>query len=303
MKTSLIAVISFFLINTGCSTEALVNKNRSAVVLTTDFSLKDGAVSAMKGVAFAVDPQLTVSDLTHEIEPYNIWEAAYRLQQTYKYWPTGTVFVTVVDPGVGSSRRSIVMRTKSGHYFVGPDNGHLTLIATEAGIENVRAIDEAKQRLKGSEESYTFHGRDLYVYVGARLAAGKVKFEDLGPSLDKDIVRLQFQSAEVQNGKIRGTITVLDPNYGNVWTNIPKKLLKEVFNNKELLRVQILHSGKRIFEQTIPLAETFAKVNRGQPLAYFNSLLNVALALNMDNFAKKFAIGSGPDWTITIEAK
>lgn len=278
-------------------------KNRSAVVLTTDFSLKDGAVSAMRGVAFGVDPNLTISDLTHEIVPFNIFEAAYRLQQTYRYWPPGTVFVTVVDPGVGSARQSIVMLTKSGHYFVGPDNGHLSLVANEAGIEQVKIIDEARHRLKGSEDSYTFHGRDLYVYVGARLASKQIKFEDLGKNLEKDIVRIPFQPAEFQLGKIRGTIPVLDPNYGNVWTNIPKKLFQQHFSAKSQIRVQIFHGTKKVLEQTVPIVETFAKVGRGQPLAYFNSLLNLSLALNMDNFAKKFAIGSGSDWTISVEAK
>src|SRR6185437_13933688 len=103
------------------------------VVFQTDFGLQDGAVSAMKGVAMGVSQDLKLFDLTHEIPAYNIWEAAYRLQQTAQYWPAGTVFVSVVDPGVGSERKSVVLKTKSGHFFVTPDNGTLTLIARSLG--------------------------------------------------------------------------------------------------------------------------------------------------------------------------
>ena len=118
-----------------------------AVVLTTDFGLRDGAVSAMKGVAiYGVDDLVPVSDLTHEIPPFDVWtRRRFVLQQTYRYWPAGTVFVTVVDPGVGSARRSLAVRTKTGHVFVGPDNGHLTRSSpTKPGVDVVRVIDETK---------------------------------------------------------------------------------------------------------------------------------------------------------------
>lgn len=114
----------------------------NALILQTDFSLKDGAVSTMKGVAFGVDHNLKIFDLTHEIPPYNIWEGAYRLYQTASYWPQGSVFVSVVDPGVGTDRKSVVLKTKNGQYFVSPDNGTLTLVAESLGIESVRQIDE-----------------------------------------------------------------------------------------------------------------------------------------------------------------
>src|SRR5436189_3086742 len=130
------------------------------VVFQTDFGLKDGAVSAMKGVAIGVSPDLKLFDLTHEIPAYNIWEAAYRLEQTIPYWPAGTVFVSVVDPGVGTGRKSVVLKTNSRQFIVTPDNGTLTLVARSLGIAELREIDEKVNRRKGSEESYTFHGRD-----------------------------------------------------------------------------------------------------------------------------------------------
>ena len=136
---------------------ASCSRKKAAVVFQSDFGLKDGAVSAMKGVALGVSPDLGLYDLTHEIPAYNIWEAAYRLEQTARYWPSGTVFVSVVDPGVGTSRKSVVMRSKSGHFFVTPDNGTLTLVAKSLGIDAVREIDEAVNRRQQSGESYTFH--------------------------------------------------------------------------------------------------------------------------------------------------
>ena len=150
------------------------------LVLQTDFGLGDGAVSAMYGVARTVSDQIEISDLTHEIPPYDIWVASYRLYQTVQYWPKGTVFVSVVDPGVGSTRRSIACKTNSGHYIITPDNGTLTHIQHYDGIAEIREIDEVKSRLPHSEESHTFHGRDIYAYNGARLASQEITFEALG---------------------------------------------------------------------------------------------------------------------------
>ena len=167
------------------------NRTKTAVVFQSDFGTSDGAVSAMKGVAYEVDSELALFDLTHDIESYNIWEGAYRLFQTASYWPTGTVFVSVVDPGVGTDRKSVVMKTNSGHYFVTPDNGTLTLVAEQLGVAAVREIDEAVNRRTNSEGSYTFHGRDVYAYTAARLAAGKISFEEVG----KDLQRQRFCQA------------------------------------------------------------------------------------------------------------
>ncbi len=171
------------------------------VVFQSDFGLKDGAVSAMKGVAMGVSPDLKLFDLTHEIPAYNIWEAAYRLEQTVSYWPAGTVFVSVVDPGVGTDRKSVVLKTNTGQFIVTPDNGTLTLVAESAGIAEIREIDEAINRRKGSEKSYTFHGRDVYAYTAARLAAGAITFEQIGKVLPKEVVNIPYQQAALENKK------------------------------------------------------------------------------------------------------
>lgn len=153
---------------------------RKCVVFMSDFGLVDSAVSAMHGVADSVSRELKIEDLTHEIPQFNIWEASYRLIQALNYWAKGTVFVCVVDPGVGSERKSVVVKTKSGHFIVTPDNGTLTHVKKMIGIEERREIAENINRLEGSHESYTFHGRDVYAYTGAKLASGKITFEEVG---------------------------------------------------------------------------------------------------------------------------
>jgi len=208
-----IVILATCLICISCS------RQNNALVIQTDFGVKDGAVNAMKGVAFTIDPKLSIYDLTHEIPSYNIWEAGYRLYQAAPFWPAGTVFVSVVDPGVGTARKSIVMKSKSGQYFVTPDNGTLTLISDALGIEAVREIDEKINRRPGSENSFTFHGRDVYVYTASRLAAGKISFEEVGPLLQQSMVRLEYQRPVLSNNIISGNIPVLDIQYGNVWTN------------------------------------------------------------------------------------
>ncbi|MFP6168404.1 S-adenosyl-l-methionine hydroxide adenosyltransferase family protein [Helicobacter pylori] len=274
----------------------------NALILQTDFSLKDGAVSAMKGVAFSVNSNLKIFDLTHEIPPYNIWEGAYRLYQTASYWPQGSVFVSVVDPGVGTKRKSVVLKTKNGQYFVSPDNGTLTLVAQTLGIDSVREIDEKANRLKGSEKSYTFHGRDVYAYTGARLASGAITFEQVGPELPAKVVEIPYQKAKATKGEVKGNIPILDIQYGNVWSNISDKLLNQAkIKRNDILCVTISKGSKKKYEGKMPYVASFGGVLKGQPLVYLNSLLNVSVALNRDNFAQKYQIKSGADWNIDIK--
>ncbi|GAA7823972.1 S-adenosyl-l-methionine hydroxide adenosyltransferase family protein [Helicobacter pylori] len=274
----------------------------NALILQTDFSLKDGAVSAMKGVAFSVDSNLKIFDLTHEIPPYNIWEGAYRLYQSASYWPQGSVFVSVIDPGVGTKRKSVVLKTKNGQYFVSPDNGTLTLVAQTLGIDSVREIDEKANRLKGSEKSYTFHGRDVYAYTGARLVSRAITFEQVGPKLPAKVVEIPYQKAKATKGEVKGNIPILDIQYGNVWSNISDRLLNQAgIKRNDILCVTISKGSKKKYEGKMPYVASFGDVLKGQPLVYLNSLLNVSVALNMDNFAQKYQIKSGADWNIDIK--
>jgi S-adenosylmethionine hydrolase len=284
------------------ATDAAPTAPRAAtLVIQTDFGAKDGAVAAMKGVAVGVDPRLPIFDLSHENTPFDIWEAAYRLKQTAPYWPAGTVFISVVDPGVGTARASIVLQTKSGHYFVGPDNGTWTLVAEDLGIAAVRRIDEQRNRRAGSEKSYTFHGRDIYAYTGARLAAGVITFEQVGPLLEPKVVRLPYQKAARDGATLHGAIPLIDFHYGNVWTNIPDALFSELKPQPgDRFIVTILHHDAPVYQGVMPYARTFGDVPEGAPLLYLNSLLDVAFALNQDNFSRKHGLSSGSGWSVKI---
>jgi S-adenosylmethionine hydrolase len=273
---------------------------RAPLVLLTDFGTQDGAVSAMKGVAYGVSQELLVSDLSHE-NP-SIFEGAYRLYQTEQFWPAGTVFVAVVDPGVGTKRLSIVLKTRTGHFFVGPDNGLLSLVAERDGIEGLREIDERINRRPGSDDSHTFHGRDVFAYTGARLAAGVISFEQVGRPLPQEsLIKLEYRKPQRTGAALSGIIPVLDVQYGNVWTNIPKALFDEL--HVELgapLHVRVYHQGKLVDETSAPYRRTFGEVPVGKPLVYINSLLNLAVALNQGSYAALHKIESGPDWSIEI---
>jgi S-adenosylmethionine hydrolase len=274
---------------------------QTALVLQSDFGLEDGSVAAVKGVAFGVSPSLPIFDLTHRIPPYNIWEAAVRLDQAAPYWPAGTVFVSIVDPGVGTSRKSVVLKTRSGHYFVTPDNGTLTLVAEHLGIEAVREIDERVNRLPGSERSHTFHGRDVYGYTGARLAAGVIGFEQVGPVDTVPIVRLPYERARREGDRLIGGLVILDRPYGNVWTNVPAAALDSLgVRAGDRLAIRIRHDQRVVFQGSVPFVKSFGAVQVGQPLAYLNSLLELALALNQADFAARYRIAAGPGWRIEV---
>lgn len=283
-------------------TIACVAQARSPLVLMTDFGLQDGAVSAMRGVSFGADPDLNISDLTHEIPPYDIWTGAYRLHQTANYWPEGTVFVTVVDPGVGTERKSIVLKTNNGRYFVGPNNGLYTLIAEQDGVAQVREIDENVNRLPGSQDSYTFHGRDVYAYTGARLASGQISFEQVGPLVDNaSLVYLPYQKPALRDSALVGSIPALDVRYGNVWTNIPKAMLDSYqVAVGDKLSVKVFHGKKLVTKVIAPFANSFGDVPEGKPMAYVNSLLNLSVAINMGNFAAVHKVESGAEWHVVV---
>ena len=276
-------------------------RGEKPLVFQSDFGTRDAAVAAMKGVAVGVSPGLPIFDITHEIPPYDIWEASLRLAQSAEYWPEGTVFVSVVDPGVGTARKSVVMRSKSGHFFATPDNGTLTFVAERLGVDAVREIDEAVNRLANSERSYTFHGRDVYAYTGARLAAEVIAFEEVGRALPADVVTIPHQKPAYAEGILRGTIPVLDVRYGNVWSNIDRRTFARLgLEPGDRARVRIRHEGVNVFEGTVPYYPTFGHVAVGEALLYLNSLNEVAIALNQGSFAEEHGIGSGARWRIEI---
>lgn len=277
---------------------------RKTIVFLSDFGTVDGAVSAMHGVADQVDRTIKLEDLTHEIPQFNIWEASYRLIQAMTYWAKGTIFVCVCDPGVGSERKSVAVLTKTGHIVVTPDNGTLTHVAREIGILERREISEAVNRLKNSQRSYTFHGRDVYAYTGARLASGTITFDEVGLELGKDPVMLEVEEARLKNGAILGAIDILDTRYGSLWTNIPDTLLDNVgARHGDVFHVEITHQSMVVYGYDLVYAKSFNDVARDDALIYINSLLNVGIALNQGSFSERYRIGTGEGWKIKLVKK
>ena len=277
---------------------------RRPLVLLSDFGLTERFVASMKGVALSVDPKLQVHDLTHQIEPFNIWQASYMLAGTIDYWPKGTVFVSVVDPGVGTDRRSVVAKTSSGHFVVTPDNGSLTLVAEAQGIAEVRQIDETVNRRPGSENAHTFHGRDVYSYTGARLAAAIIDFEAVGPLLQSDIVKFSYQQPKIlDENTVTGNIAHIEMPFGNVVTNIPRSLVDALALSPEdnsIVLVEIFWAGESMFQQKVPYVLSFGYADMGQPLLYSDSLQTIGLAVNNGDFAGQFAVAAGAEWTIRL---
>ena len=273
------------------------------LVIMSDFGLADGAVSAMYGVAYSVCEQLNISSLTHEIPQYNAWEASYRLIQTVGYWPKGTVFVSVVDPGVGSTRRSIAVETRAGQYIITPDNGTLTHVKRISGIVAAREIDERINRLPGSGESYTFHGRDIYAYTGARLAAGIIDFAGVGPEVSPEsVVELPMEEPVMEDGWIRGDIDVLDVRFGSLWTSIPRELfLKLGAKHGDFVEIKIMNGARLVYRNSLIYARSFADAFVGEPLVYVNSLDRMAVAINQGDFARAYNVGTGAPWTIAVQ--
>lgn len=272
------------------------------LILQSDFGYADGAVSAMYGVAENVCSDLRVFDLTHDIPQYDIWEASYRLIQTVQYWPEGSVFVSVVDPGVGSTRRSIGVRTAGGQYIITPDNGTLTHIKRMCGITEARIIDETINRLPNSGESYTFHGRDIYAYTGARLASGCISFEQVGRAVPvESVIELPVIEPTLNGDVVSGTIDVLDVRFGSLWTNIGRELFWKLgVKHGSRVEVTISNGTRTLYKNIMVYAKSFADVNVGEPLLYVNSLDCVAVAINQGSFSDAYRIGTGIAWRISL---
>jgi S-adenosylmethionine hydrolase len=253
------------------------------IVFMTDFGTVDDAVAICKGVIKTLAPDAEIVDLTHQVTPYAISEGARLLSRTSQYYPPGTIFLTVIDPGVGTSRRSIIVRTKRGQYFVLPDNGLITLVVDRDGIEGIREITNPKWSFAGSNSS-TFHGRDIYSPAAAHLQRGD-DWTDAGPEL-KSVMRLDIPRVTVDSTGIQGQVVALDGPFGNLVTNIEgRDLAKLGYRIGDTVRVRL--SGS---EYSVPFVTTFGKVSIGKPLLFIDSRGLVSLAINQGNFASKYGI-------------
>ncbi len=270
------------------------------LVFQTDFTYKEGAVSSMYGVVKTVDRELEIMDGTHEIPQYDTWSASYRLYQSLQFWPEGTIYVSVVDPGVGTARKACVAKTVDGYYVVTPDNGSLTHVKRMIGIESVREIDETVNRLQRTAGTSVFHGRDLFGYTAARLASGIIDFAGVGPEYPVDeIVEHPILEPEVGEGRVEGIFEIADPNFGNIWTNIPLDVFMSAgFAYGDMLNVTVRHEGEIVLQKKILFEKTFGCVEKGELIIYNNELMEVAIAVCMGNMLAQYHMGFGPEWTV-----
>lgn len=272
------------------------------LVFQTDFTYAEGAVAAMYGVVKSVDRELEIMTATHQIPQYDTYSASYRLYQYMKYWPKGTIFVSVVDPGVGTSRRACVARTSNGYYIVTPDNGTLSHVDKYYGIDEIRVIDETVNRLRtgDNEEVSIFHGRDLFGYCAARLASGIITYEEVGPVYGKAlIVKHELPEETVDGNKICGIIEIDDPNFGNLWTNIRKKGFEEFgFKHGDKIKTVIYHTDEVVFEDELFYYESFGMADDHTVMIYNNEVNKIALAEVVGNLEKNRKLGYGPDYRV-----
>jgi S-adenosylmethionine hydrolase len=265
----------------ACS-RASESRDTGTLLFLTDFGVRDGAVAVCKGVMLGIEPRLRIVDISHEIPPYEIATAGEVIEQALPYYPAGTVVVAVVDPGVGSARKSIAILTKKGHLLVGPDNGLFTLVLEAEGLE--RAVELTnKKYLREGDASYTFHGRDIFSPAGAHLAAG-VPIDSLGSSVTP--IRLDVRSARVRDGAVLGEVRYIEDPYGNVVTNIPAALLDTAgMKVGDSLDVRL---GAR--SMRLPWRRTFSDVPLGAPLAVMHERGLLSFSLNQADFARRFLV-------------
>ena len=275
---------------------------KKMLVFQTDFTYKEGAVAAMYGVVKSVDPDIEIITATHEIPQYDTWSASYRLYQYIDFWPKGTVFVSVVDPGVGTSRRACVCETANGYFIVTPDNGTLTHIDHHFGIRSVRQIDETINRLHREDNGAVsiFHGRDLFGYCAARLASGIITYEQVGPEYDVNaIVRHEIKEAKITEKGISGMFEINDPNFGNLWTNILlKDFLKAGFKMGQKIHTVIRCKGETVFDERIPYYDSFGKAPEHSVMIYNNEINRMGLAEVVGNLCRDYDLGYGEEYEV-----
>jgi S-adenosyl-L-methionine hydrolase (adenosine-forming) len=253
------------------------------VVFLSDFGTGDDAVAAVKGVMLGIDPRLQVIDLTHQVRPYAIADGARLLADTAPFYPKGTVFLAVVDPGVGSTRKPMVARSSRGQWFVLPDNGLITLVAERDGLESAREITNPAW-LRTPAVSSTFHGRDVFAPVAAHLARGD-DWTEVGPVIAEP-VRLPLQPATVDAQGLHGQVIAIDGPYGNLITDVDAATFSQLgYAAGDKVHVRL--AGRTI---DAPLAHTFSDVPRGAPLLFIDSRGRVGLALNQDSFARRYNV-------------
>ena len=260
-------------------------KYPQTIVFMTDFGVVDDSVAICRGVMYSITPEVRIVDLTHQVTPFSILDGARFLYGATPYYPAGTVFVVVVDPGVGSIRRAIVAKSKRGQYFVLPDNGLLTLVEQRDGIESVHEITNTDWMI-GTKLSSTFHGRDIFSPVGAHVARGE-DWTKVGPEMPvASLVRLELKAAQLDERGVTAEVIATDGPFGNLVTNLDgDDFLKLGFQRGQEVPVRV--GGK---EMKMKFVRTFSDVPLGQPLLYIDSRGHLGLALNQGSFAAEYGV-------------
>ena len=255
------------------------------IVFMTDFGVVDDSVAICRGVMYSVMPAVRIVDLTHEVMPFSILDGARYLYGATPYYPAGTVFVVVIDPGVGSARKAVIIKSKRGQYFVLPDNGLITLVAQRDGLDSAREITNTSWMI-GKALSSTFHGRDIFSPAGAHLARGD-DWAQVGPEVDVNtLVRLDLQAAKIDDQGLHGEVIATDGPFGNLVTNVDAEdFLKLGYQRGQTVPITI---GDRRFD--VPFVKTFSDVPLNKPLIYIDSRGHFALAVNQGSFAATYGI-------------
>jgi len=256
---------------------------RPTIVFMTDFGTANDAVAICRAVIYSIAPEVRVTDITHQVTPFSIEEASRFLYGVTPYYPAGTVFLVVVDPGVGTSRKAIAVKSKKGQYFILPDNGLITAVVDRDGLESAREITNQHWMIQAPLSS-TFHGRDIFSPAAAHLAAGW-EFDLVGPPVQQ-LVRLSPKMAAAAEKGIDGEVIGLDDPYGSLITDIAGDDFKKLgYNFGDKVFVQI--NKKTV---ALPYARTFMDVPVGESLLYVDSRGRVGVAVNQGNYARKFGI-------------
>jgi S-adenosylmethionine hydrolase len=292
-------IVCIFLLS--CSKSPLDSQNpasatlpRPTIVFMTDFGTANDAVAICKAVMLGIAPNARIMDITHQVTPYSIEEGARFLSGVTPYYPAGTVFVVVIDPGVGTSRKAVIVKSKKGQYFVLPDNGLITPVIDQDGLESAREITNTGWMIRDAVSS-TFHGRDIFSPAGAHLAAGW-DYTLAGPEVPQ-LVRLTPKLATVTDKGIDGEVIALDDPFGSLITDIPGDEFQKLgYRVGDRVTVQL---DKKFF--TLPYAKTFMDVPVGDPLLYVDSRGRVGLAVNQRNFSQIYKIT--PPVPVSIQKK
>ena len=260
-------------------------KGLRTIGFMTDFDVRDDAVGICKAVMSGIAPGVQIIDITHEATPYDIAQGARFLAGSAPYFAKDAVFVVVIDPTVGSSRKAIIARSKKGQFFVLPDNGLLTLVQDRDGIDAVREITNPEWMI-GAKTSSTFHGRDIFSPAGAHLARGD-DWTTAGPVVDvAKLVRLDIRTATVDEAGLHGEVIGTDGPFGNLVLNVPAESFAKLgYRLGDVVPVQI--AGKAY---ELPFVKTFSDVAVGKPLMYIDSRGRLSFGINQRNFATTYGV-------------